>query len=273
MEFDRRRSPRGERPRRLATRKAERLRHGLGVEAAQPSDRCRRAERPEHTGSVEAAGSERRIVEPDPYAGRHLASGGGRHQEIAAGQIVTFGDRQSRRHHFRGDMGHGGAMRVAHGDGGDEIAVEQRRAGEREVVAADHAGLARLRQARCQRRDLVCLLALVAGKRAGEGIEQQVLAVLLDPVRKLLVGQCGRKLCQHLRCFFRHQESPFGRYCLDDIRAECVIWAGSAYARDASRFRRSNTTDRAGRSINRRQARRSLRAGHPPVRSRLSTAR
>ena len=37
------------------------------------------------------------------------------------------------------DVGHGGAMRVAHGDGGDQIAVEQRRAGEREAVAADHA--------------------------------------------------------------------------------------------------------------------------------------
>jgi hypothetical protein len=44
--------------------------------------------------------------------------------------------------------------------------------------------------------------------------------VLLDPVRKLLVGQCGCKLCQHLRCFFRHQESPFGRYWSDDISME-----------------------------------------------------
>jgi hypothetical protein len=99
-------------------------------------------------------------------------------------------------------------MHVAHGDGGDEIAVEQRRAGEREAVAADHAGFARLRQARCQCRDLVRLLALVAGKRAGEGIEQQSLAVLLDPVWKLLVSQRRGKLRQRLCCFFRHYQLP-----------------------------------------------------------------
>jgi hypothetical protein len=97
-------------------------------------------------------------------------------------------------------------MRIAHGDGGDEIAVEESRAGEREAVAADHTAFARLREGRCQRRNLLCFLALVAGKRARESVEQQVLAVVLDPVRKLVVGQRRGKLRQHLCCFFRHYE-------------------------------------------------------------------
>jgi hypothetical protein len=78
-------------------------------------------------------------------------------------------------------------------------------AGEREAAAADHAAFVGLSETRRQRRDLLRLLALVAGKRAGEGVEQQIFAVLFDLVRKLVVGQCGCKSCQHLRCFFRHQ--------------------------------------------------------------------
>jgi hypothetical protein len=205
MKFHCGRSPRGERAGGLAAREAECLRHGLGIEAPQPSDGSRRAERSEHAGSVEAAGAERWIVEPDPDTGRHFRSGGNRDEQITSRPCVAFGNRQGRRDHLRSDVSHGGAMRVAHRDGSDEIAIEQSRAGEREAVAADHAAFGGLSEARRQRCDLLRLLALVAGERTGEGVEQQIFAVLFDLVRKLVIGQCGCKLCQHLRCFFRHQ--------------------------------------------------------------------
>ena len=101
MKFYRRGSPRRERAGGLAAGEAERLRHGLGVEAAQPSDRRRRAEWAEHAGSVEAAGAERRIIEPDTDAGRDLGSGGNRHEQVAPRACVALGDRQGGRDHLR----------------------------------------------------------------------------------------------------------------------------------------------------------------------------
>jgi hypothetical protein len=121
-------------------------------------------------------------------------------------------------------------MRVAHGDGGDEIAVEQSRAGEREAVAADHAAFVGLSKTRRQRRDLLRLLALVAGERASEGVEQQIFAVLFNLVRKLVVGQCGCKSCQHLRCFFRHQALLWTNGSCDGSRGQHapLLQAGAA---------------------------------------------
>ena len=100
-------------------------------------------------------------------------TGGDGDQKIAAGQVVALGDRQRGRHDFRGDMGHGRAVHVAHRDRGDQIAVQQRRAGKRQMVAADHARFATLRQRRGERRDLAGLLALMAGDRAGQRIENE----------------------------------------------------------------------------------------------------
>jgi hypothetical protein len=74
----------------------------------------------------------------------------------------------------------------------------------------------------CQRpsegRDLVGLLALVAGERAGERVQEQVLAMIPDAVGQIVVPQCGGELRQRLRCFFRHHDLPFNgtyRYALD----------------------------------------------------------
>ena len=85
-----------------------------------------------------------------------------------------------------------------------EIAVEQRRARERQLVAADHAALVRFRQRRSQRRDLIGFLALMAGDRAGERVEQHVLAVLPDLHRQILVFQRGCKSGQNLGGFSLH---------------------------------------------------------------------
>jgi len=189
---------------------------------------------------VPAAGTERRIVEPDPDPRRHLASGGDRHQEVAAGKPIALRDRQGRRDHFRRDVGHGGTVHVAHRHGRDEIAVEQGRTGKRQVTAADHARFIRLRQRRRQRRQLMGFLALVAGQGTGESIQQQVLAVLPDVVRKVVVCQRGSKLRQHLRRFFRH-------HCLLQYK----VWLVGLLARginadlDASRLGHLNTTGRA----------------------------
>src|SRR5215831_18921740 len=64
------------------------------------------------------------------------------------------------------------SVRVAHGDGGHQVAVEQGCARKREPVAADHAALARLRESGGERRDLLGLFALMARDRAGDGVEQ-----------------------------------------------------------------------------------------------------
>jgi hypothetical protein len=88
------------------------------------------AERTEDAGPVPAAGTERGVIEADADPCRHLTSGGNGDKKIAAGTPVALGNRQRRRDHLGGDMGHGGAMGVAHRHRGDEIAVEQRGAGE-----------------------------------------------------------------------------------------------------------------------------------------------
>jgi hypothetical protein len=65
-------------------------------------------------------------------------------------------------------------VHVAHRDRGDEIAVEQRRARERERLAADHRRLVRGSQRRGERADLLRFIALPAGDGAREGVEQDV---------------------------------------------------------------------------------------------------
>ena len=51
-------------------------------------------------------------------------------QKGAAGEAVTFGNGERRRHDFGRDVGHRRAMHIAHRDGGDEVAVKERGAGE-----------------------------------------------------------------------------------------------------------------------------------------------
>ena len=50
----------------------------------------------------------------------------------------------------------------------------------------------------------VGLLALVAGERAGERVEQDVLAMLADVLRQVLVAQAGGEFGEYLGRFSRH---------------------------------------------------------------------
>ena len=211
MEFDRRRSPRRKGAGSLAAGKPERPRHGLAVEAAQPADRGRGAERAEHAGPVPATSTKGRIVDADADPGRHLGAGNHGDQQVAAAEPIAFGDRQRRGHHFRRDMRHGGAVGVAHGHRGDQIAIEHGRTGERQPVAADHGALVGLRQPRRQRHELVGLIAAMTGDRTGERIQQQVLAVFARALRDGVVGQRSRELGQRLCRFCGHSFSPLSK--------------------------------------------------------------
>jgi hypothetical protein len=95
-------------------------------------------------------------------------------------------------------------MNVAHRDGGDEIAVQHRGAGERQAVAADHAAFGGLRETGRERRELMRLFALVAGHRARERIEQNVLAVFARALRDVFVLERGRELREHRGGFACH---------------------------------------------------------------------
>jgi len=101
-------------------------------------------------------------------------------------------------------MGQRRAVHVAHGDCGDEITIEKRRAGERQRLAADDAALVGLRQSRRERGELLRLLAAVPGDRTRQRIEQEVLAVISDLCGKIVVLQRCRKAGQHFGDVARH---------------------------------------------------------------------
>ena len=208
VEFHRRRAPGGEGAGGLAAGEPESARHGFGIEFQQRADRGRGAEWAENARAVPAAGAEFRIIGADADPRRHFASGRERGEQRPAVEPIALGDGERRRHHFGRHMRHGLAVHVAHGDRGDEIGVEQGRAGERHVLTADHARFAGLGERGSQRRDLPGLLAKAAGDRAGERIEQQVLAVVAHPRRNVLVAQRRYELRQCLRCFRRHVGPP-----------------------------------------------------------------
>jgi hypothetical protein len=106
------------------------------------------------------------------------------------------------------------AVHVAHRHRGDEIAVEQGRAGKRERLAADDAALVRLRQAGCECGDLLRLLAAMAGDRAGQSVEQEILAVIADALRNIVILQRCRKAGQHFGHVCGHTRLPckFAKY-------------------------------------------------------------
>ena len=208
MEFHRRRRPRREGAGGLAAGEAERLRHGVAVEGAQAADRRGGAERAERARPMPALGAEHRIVGADADPRHHLHAGDQRDHELAAGRAVALGDRQRRRHHLGRHVRQRRAVGVAHGDGGDQEAVEHGRAGERKPVAADHARLARLRQRARERRDLLGLVAVAAGHRAGQRVEQKILAALFHVLGEVFVFQRGRKIRQNLGRLVRHFRLP-----------------------------------------------------------------
>ena len=220
VEFHRRRSPRREGAGRLAAGKAERFRHGVGVKPAQPADRCRGAKRPQHARAVPTFGAEGRVIDSKPDARRHLESGRERDHEVSARGTVAFGDGQSGRDHLRRHVGQRRAMDVAHGDRGDEITVQKCRAGKRQPVAANDAALVGLRQSRSQRRELLRLLATMPGNRTCQCVQQDVLAVIADLSRKIVVLQRRCKAGQHPGDVFRHRILPCA--ALMEIRRSCL---------------------------------------------------
>jgi hypothetical protein len=101
-------------------------------------------------------------------------------------------------------MGQRRPVHVAHRDRSDEVAVENGGAGERQRLAADDARLVRLPQRRGERGKLLRLLAAVAGDRAGERIEQEVLAMIASALRNILVLQRCRETGQRLGDVYGH---------------------------------------------------------------------
>src|SRR4029079_8325251 len=101
-----------------------------------------------------------------------------------------------------------GAVPVANGDRGDEIAVEDGRSGERQPIAADDAAFTGLRQCRRQGGDLLRLLAPVPSSSACQCVEQDVCAVIADVSRKIIVLQRRRKTGQHPSDASRHVILP-----------------------------------------------------------------
>ena len=118
-----------------------------------------------------AARTERRVVAAQCHAHRGLQAGGDREQQRLAAGAVAFGDGQCGRNDFGGGVIQRRPVHVAHRDGGDEIAVQHRRAGERQASAADHGRFFGRAQLRRERLDLVyggnASLAVIANFPAG----------------------------------------------------------------------------------------------------------
>src|SRR5262249_54107058 len=93
--------------------------------------------------------------------------------------------------------------------------------------AADDARLVRLPQRRGERGELLRLLAAVAGDRAGERIEQEVLAMIASALRNILVLQRCRETGQRLGDVYGHASllaSPrraLSRGALHESTASC----------------------------------------------------
>jgi hypothetical protein len=154
---------------------------------------------------VPAAPAKLGEVEAEPDARGHLTAGGKRDEEVAPRQPVALGDTERRRHDLGRDVRERGPVHVAHGHCGDEVRIEQGRAGEREPVAADDAALVRLRERGGERLDLSRLFTLVTGYGARKRVEQQVLAVLAGLRGDPFVVESGRKAGENLRGIIRHR--------------------------------------------------------------------
>ena len=204
MPLDRRRAPCGERAGGLAAREAEGARHGIGIEAAQPSHRGGAAERSDHAGTVPPFLSERRVVESQADARRHLQPRDQRGEKIGARGVVARRDRERRRDDFGRDMGQRRAVHVAHGDGGDQVAVHRRRAGERHRLPADHNALGGVAESRRQRANLAGLFAPMPGERAGKRVQQQGLRGVAHIVRNRFQLQRGREFGKLFGGFSTH---------------------------------------------------------------------
>ena len=126
MKLHRRRAPGGERAGGLAAGKAERPRHGVGIEFEQRADRGGRTERTDHAWAMPSPRTEFRIIEAETDPRRHLTAGRKGGEQGAAGKSIALGDGERWRHDFGRDVRERRPIHVAHGDRGDEISVEQR---------------------------------------------------------------------------------------------------------------------------------------------------
>src|SRR6185295_18798058 len=136
---------------------------------------------------------EGRIVraEADPY--RRLEAGGDGGDKVDAARAVALGDGERRRHDLRRGVAKGGPVHVAHRDRGDEVAVQQRRPGERQRLTADYGCFRGISQCGSERANLLRLVALAAGDGAGEGVEEDVLDALADTLGQRFVFQASNE--------------------------------------------------------------------------------
>ena len=80
-----------------------------------------------------------------------------------------------------------------------------------------------MRQPRGQRRDLVGLVALVPGQRAGERVQRRALAVLARPLRDVVVLQRGREFRNTWVVSSRHFEILLGQARAENSRDRAAV--------------------------------------------------
>src|SRR5438128_958185 len=138
-----------------------------------------------------AFGAERGIVHAQADAHRGLQADGHGKDKIATASAVALRDRERRWHDLRRGVAQRRAMHIAHRYGGDQVAIQQRGAGKRQLLAADDARFARAAERRGEGADLLRLVALAAGDGARQCVEDEVLDALPDRLRQVVVLQAG----------------------------------------------------------------------------------
>src|ERR1700738_1397402 len=154
MKFNGRGAPGCKRAGRLTPSEPEGPCHGLRINSQEPAYRRGAPERPEHAGSMPATGAKGGIVTSHPNPGGDFEPGGERHQQIATRKRVALGNGERWGNHFGCDVSERGTVCVAHGHGGDEIAIEHDRPAEGEALAPDHRTFMTLRQLGAKCRNL-----------------------------------------------------------------------------------------------------------------------
>ena len=109
-----------------------------------------------------ASRAEGRILGAEPDAHGGLETGSDGEDQCAAARALALGDRQRGRNDLRRGVAQRRPVHVANGDRRDEIAVQQRRSGERELLAADDGRFARIAERAGKRADLPALVALAS---------------------------------------------------------------------------------------------------------------
>src|SRR3954462_13137297 len=106
-----------------------------------------------------AARAERGVLRAKADAHGGLEAGGNGGDQGATVRAVALADSERRRHDLRRGVAERRPVDVAHGDRSDQVTVEQRGAGERELLAADDGCLARGAERAGEAPDLSGLVA------------------------------------------------------------------------------------------------------------------